>query len=128
LQWIVKETDSPYSEALLARSDLIGPELLVIEVANVLRRKIEVGDTTRTQATEGLRLIATSVDIRSLQSDWLERALEIAVGMSHPIYDCLYLAMAEFSGARLVTRDRELMVRAERLGLGALVTTLPLDG
>ena len=128
VQWIAREAESGYSETVLQRRGLIAPELLHIEVANALRRKIAVGDVDFEQARQGLLLLTKTVDLRPMHPAWLLRALELSVAMAHPIYDCVYLSLAESTGARLVTRDREFIARATKLGLGHLVTTLPLDG
>jgi len=128
VQWIAREAECGYSETVLQRRGLIAPELLHIEVANSIRRKIAVGDVDFEQARQGLLLLAKTVDLRPMHPAWLLRALELSVAMAHPIYDCVYLSLAESAGARLVTRDREFIVRATKLGLGHLVTTLPLDG
>lgn len=127
VQWIAAEADSEHSEALLGRGDLIAPELLQVEVANVICRKVGAGDMTLEQGREGLELIAAEVEIEPLDRAWLDRALDIAIQMAHPIYDCIYLAMAQQFEARLLTRDRRLVSRASRLGLGHLVGTLPLS-
>jgi predicted nucleic acid-binding protein len=126
VQWIVPEAESDYSEAVLSLKDLIAPELLQVEVANALRRKIAVSDITLEQARQGYALIAKTVSLRPLSAEWLHRALELAVLMAHPIYDCIYLVLAEQTRTRLVTRDRELAARAAKLGLGNFVATLPL--
>jgi predicted nucleic acid-binding protein len=43
---------------------------------------------------------------------WLAgRAFEIAAELRHPVYDCLYVALAEREGATLVTADRHLIGR-----------------
>lgn len=44
VQWIAEEDTSALSDELLSRDDLTAPELLQIEVANALRRKVWVGD------------------------------------------------------------------------------------
>jgi predicted nucleic acid-binding protein len=36
------------------------------------------------------------------------RALELALNLDHPVYDCFYLALAEAETAQMVTADRHL--------------------
>jgi predicted nucleic acid-binding protein len=38
--------------------------------------------------------------------DLLDRAFSLSLDLDHPIYDCLYLALALDTDARLVTADR----------------------
>jgi predicted nucleic acid-binding protein len=44
------------------------------------------------------------------------RALELAVDLRHPIYDCLYLALAERERAPIVSADARLISAARRIG------------
>jgi predicted nucleic acid-binding protein len=44
----------------------------------------------------------------------LERALELAVALKHPVYDCLYLALALDRGARVVSADRHFLAALRR--------------
>lgn len=126
VQWIVEEDTSTLSDALLLRRDLASPDLLLIEVANALRRKVWVGDISLDQAKAGLNLIRDKTRILKVQPELLDRALEMSHAMYHPIYDCIYLALAEANHAALVTYDQELIERAREHGLGKLVLTLPL--
>lgn len=41
------------------------------------------------------------------------RALDIALAIAHPVYDCLYLALAESTGMRILTADRKLIVNCQ---------------
>lgn len=127
VQWIVEEDTSTLSDALLSRRDLAGPDLLLVEVANALRRKVWVGDISLEQAKAGLKLIREKVKILSVQPELLDRALELSHLLYHPIYDCLYLALAEAHEAAVVTYDQELLERAREHDLGRLVLTLPLS-
>ena len=109
---------------LLNRRDLVAPDLMIIEVANALRRKVIQAELTWAQASEGFRLVEAFVDLRRIDLNWLDRSLEMALQMAHPIYDCIYLALAELADAPLVTADRELLSRARRANFGHLVSEL----
>ncbi len=39
------------------------------------------------------------------------RSLALAADLDHPVYDCLYLALAELREASLVTADQRLLAR-----------------
>src|SRR4051794_18816481 len=49
----------------------------------------------------------------------LGRALDIALAFDHPVYDCLYVALAERRGERLLTADRRLLKRFEATPLAS---------
>ena len=42
-------------------------------------------------------------------ADLIERAMQIAMEIEHPVYDCLYLACAERTESELATADRNLV-------------------
>ena len=127
MQWIAEEDTSSLSETLLTRSDLVAPDLLLIEVANALRRKVYVGDISIDHAKAGLQFIREKVRLERTSAEILDSALELAELMYDPVYDCIYLAMAERSKTILVTYDQELQERASEQGLASLLAGLPLS-
>ena len=127
MQWIAEEDTSSLSETLLTRADLVAPDLLLIEVANALRRKVYVGDISIDHAKAGLQFIREKVQLERTSAEILDSALELAELMYHPVYDCIYLAMAERSKTILVTYDQELQERASEQGLASLLAGLPLS-
>ncbi len=50
-------------------------------------------------------------------ADLWQDALELAHELNHPVYDCLYLSLARQRGAALLTLDRELIRKANGLGI-----------
>lgn len=126
VKWIAEENESELSDSLLSRVDLIAPDFMLIEVANALRRKVYEGDISAVQAKAGLRFIGDKVSLRSLNLGILDRALDLSVDMYHPVYDCIYLALAEAERSVLATFDFELVDRATAHGLSVLIADLPL--
>lgn len=126
VQWIAEEDTSALSDSLLERNDLAGPELLQTEVANALRRKVWTGDMSLDQAKAGLEFIREKVAMLRVPADLLDRALEMSHLMYHPIYDCIYLALAERHDAPVVTYDQDLLEKARDNGFERFVATLPL--
>jgi len=126
VQWIAEEDTSALSDELLYRSDLAAPALMQIEVANALRRKVWVGDISIEQAKVGLAFVRGKVSALLLPSQVLDRALEMSHLLYHPIYDCIYLALAERHDATVVTYDQDLLEKARDNGFGKLVATLPM--
>jgi predicted nucleic acid-binding protein len=43
------------------------------------------------------------------------RALELALELNHPIYDCFYLALAERERCPLVSADKKLLGAAKKM-------------
>jgi predicted nucleic acid-binding protein len=44
----------------------------------------------------------------------LDEALALGLALAHPVYDCVYLALAIASDARVVTADRRFRLAAQR--------------
>ena len=52
------------------------------------------------------------------------RAIELALELDHPVYDCFYLALAEAEKTELVTADLRLEGRVRSTPWGASVRSL----
>jgi predicted nucleic acid-binding protein len=111
VKWVLSEADSDAADALLDQ-DLMAPSIWLAEAANVLWRKARTGEITTEQAnarlSELLRAPVASLPIEP----HLEPALRLAMGMGHPVYDCIYLALALHHRAQVVTADRRFAAAA----------------
>jgi predicted nucleic acid-binding protein len=127
LQWIVPERDGQVeAESVLSHDPLVGPDLLLAEVANALRKKIAAEEVGRDHALRGLRTLAQTVQVIAVGPELIASAFELALAMRHPVYDCVYLALAGQMDGQLATRDRELINRARLQGLSHRLADLPL--
>lgn len=113
LKWVLDETGTEAALAL-RNEDLIAPALWLIEAGNALWRGVRVGQITDDEAavrlSELLEAPVASVPIEL----HLERALQLAMGIGHPIYDCLYLALALHHDTYVVTADRRFAALGKR--------------
>lgn len=109
LKWFIEEdlTD----RALIFRhgtDPLYAPDLIFAEIANAVWRKFARRELTREQVM-AIPVLLHESPIEIIPIALLhQRALEIAVELNHPVYDCLYLACAELAEAVLVTADGRL--------------------
>lgn len=111
LKWVIEEDGSDQALALQGR-DLIAPALLRLETANVLRTLAARGALGADQAIRLFELLQSAPVTIVDHDDELEaRALAIALELAHPVYDCVYLAVAEKTGRRLITADKRLLNR-----------------
>jgi predicted nucleic acid-binding protein len=111
---LVVEEDSEKANELLASSQLTTSELAFAEIGNVLWSRVRSGrfDVGAAQVLME-KLHTLPLDVRPIRP-FPARALSIAAVLDHPIYDCLYLALAENLGIPLVTADRRFLVAVHR--------------
>ena len=114
LKWFFPEEGSAEARNL-ASQDLHAPDLLLVESANVLWRKVRVGDVTPSFARQACRALSGSpVTLHPTTPELTLHALELAVQLDHSIYDCLYLALALDLGAEaLITADDRFLRAAQ---------------
>ena len=104
---LVDEPDSDAARELMASGqELHTPRLMACEVANALWRKARAGQIERADAGAAL---ASMIDMplhwnddETVSAD----AVRLALALDHPVYDCVYLALAHRISATVVTADR----------------------
>lgn len=113
VKWYFPELGWQQAAALLeGRLDegreLLAPDLIAVELTSVLRKKIKLSQCQPERAFEILAL--WRVDQPELVSsvELTPRALELSLLLDHSVYDCLYIAAAIESDARLVTADARM--------------------
>jgi predicted nucleic acid-binding protein len=94
---------------------VMAPELMLSEVANTLwklQRADHLADLDPQQLLADARDLVDRVEPdRHLQAE----ALALACHHDHPVYNCLYLALARREAATLISMDRRLQQLAERV-------------
>jgi len=109
IKWIIEEDGSDAALALRGL-DLAAPALFRTEIATVLRTIAARQEISEGQARELFAFLQTAPVVIMDHDEELEgRALELALSLQHPIYDCVYLALAERLDCRLVTADRRFL-------------------
>jgi predicted nucleic acid-binding protein len=116
-KWVLPEANADRAAALRAEpGGLLAPTLIVAEIGNAVWKRARRGELTFSDA------IAAVGIVRSLMTELVplqeldQRAMEVALRLDHPIYDCFYLALAERERAAIVSADTKLLAAAERLG------------
>ena len=117
LKWYVDEPHSNRAAQLLDREDLIAPELIVSEIANAFWKRIRRDESSFEQAAAALEQLPIAFRELFPTPPLGLPALMLAADNDHPVYDCLYLALAEREGAPLVTADRRLASLARSRGI-----------
>ena len=85
---------------------LTAPDLLIAECANILWKKVRRSELSEREAAFAAGLLARAdIDLVAMRP-YPETAVRIALALDHPAYDCVYIALAEAEGLRLVTADQ----------------------
>jgi predicted nucleic acid-binding protein len=114
--WYYREPRSDVAGQLLHPGhELHAPGLLRLETASALARHIPAGDITLQEIESALVRLDSAGLVWARDADLLIAALRISAASKHPIYDCIYLALAHQTGAVLATIDRDLAHLAMRL-------------
>lgn len=112
--WVLDQDGSDRAAALRAADAMIAPSLVAAEIGSALWKAVRRGDLDISDAKAALEAALLSYEALFPLEDMRARALEFAVQLDHPIYDCFYLALAEREQAALVTKDERLL-RASKL-------------
>ena len=95
-----------WAEATLAQGQLAGPELILVEASNMLRRLERGGEISRIEATGAHRdLVRLDIELFPF-APFAERIWALRGNLTS--YDAWYVALAEALDCPLVTLDRRL--------------------
>lgn len=114
VKWLIDEEGSTKAHELRRRS-LHAPSLLVVEVGNVVRTVTTRGELSITEAKRAPGLLMEMPVTWHEPYALMDDALAHALRLNHPIYDCVYLALALRLGVPMVTADKRFLraVQAE---------------
>jgi predicted nucleic acid-binding protein len=105
VKWVLDEKGADAALALRVEQ-IASPALWLIEAASALWSKARRGEISQAETLERLESLGHSpIETMPIERD-LQSALRIANQLSHPIYDCLYLAAALRLDTHVVTADR----------------------
>jgi predicted nucleic acid-binding protein len=125
VRWSATFDKSDRAEALLrAGDDIIAPDLVIAEVTNAVWKMANFGGASHEAATLHVLEAANYFDELVPAAELKDRALEIALELKHPAYDCFYLALAELRECRLVTADERLVRRCAKTPFAELIKAL----
>lgn len=120
VKFVTEEAGSDQAYEIVAGPDpLIAPDWLLVEVASAMWNKVKHSKLLETHAEDSFdnlpRFFAQLFPAKEL----LKEAFQLSFRLHHPVYDCLYLALAQQEQAVLVTADKAFMRAIERTKLGA---------
>jgi predicted nucleic acid-binding protein len=116
VKWVVDEVGSEEAAALRG-DELRAPDWLHAECTNVLWAKSRRKELTSEEAADRLAILLEAPLLLSSSRQLLDRALALALELAHPVYDCLYLALALECRCPLVTADERFVAAVRKSGL-----------
>lgn len=119
-KWYFEEPGHEAADRLLAEQlagarDLLAPDLIVPEFANVLWKKLTRRECDPADADGIMQAFETDRPVLLPSTELTAPALGLARALGHSVYDCLYLAAAIELGAGLATADARLARVARRM-------------
>jgi predicted nucleic acid-binding protein len=112
VKWVIPEILSDKADRVRdGADDVLAPDLLLVEVANALWKKTATREISPREADAAFDLVRRSGIDLSPTGPLLPRAMDVARRLGHPVYDCVYLALAEREHAAFVTADQRLLRR-----------------
>lgn len=119
LKWLTQDKESDLEKAFQLREDfmerkidLICPELLIYEIANVLRYKENLEEKLILKAI--MSIYAMEI-LMSVNQKIMENAVKLARKYGITVYDSTYLSFAQHAGSHLITADKKLFQKIKGL-------------
>lgn len=122
LKWSVPEAGSDEALGLISRA-LIAPDLLQAELGNALAKKVRRREISPVHAREAFSGVTDYISLLPSPA-FADAAFHLSLTLSHAIYDCYFLALAEAYGAFLVTADTRFADKVRRSQLAPLLFLL----
>ena len=94
---------------------VLAPELMLSELANTLWKLQRADRLNNLDPQELLAEARELVDRLEPDRHLQAEALALACHLNHPVYDCLYLALARREATSLISSDQRLNALAERV-------------
>jgi predicted nucleic acid-binding protein len=83
------------------------PDLLVYELANVLRYKPDMDKTKIDFALQSL--FDMEMDIYYVDTDLIKHSIQVSYTYSISVYDAIFVALSEFTQSDFITSDEKLL-------------------
>jgi len=119
IRWFVHGPGADRAAPWLGETTLIAPDLILAEAGNALWRYVQSGDLQIEEAASILHRMPDAFARLVPTAELAKDALLLAQELEHPVYDCVYLALAQREGLGLLTLDATLAGLAVRKGLRA---------
>ena len=118
VSWFANEPQARDAARLLERqSMLLAPDFMAVEATNAWWKKLRRRDMTLVEVEDAVTRLLRLDIVWTAAATLLRPSIELAAELGHPIYDCIYLALAVSRSAVLATADGRLRQGAQRVGV-----------
>jgi predicted nucleic acid-binding protein len=129
-KWMFEEEFTANARTLIESGrPLVAPDIIFAEVGNVAWKRVLRGEIAGQHARAAVNALPQLLSLTVESSELVYDALDLALKLKHPVYDCLYVALAERQDTPLVTGDSRLLERltgAKWSGSAVALGDLPL--
>ena len=116
--WFANEPDRRGADRLLETdSPLLAPDLMAVEATNAWWKKLRRREMEAADVEQAVTLLLALGIAWTPSAELLRPAARLATELGHPVYDCVYLALASAHAAPLATADERLRRAAQRIGV-----------
>jgi predicted nucleic acid-binding protein len=90
--------------------NLVAPDHILIEAANAIWKHVSlIKDVSENEGSRALALLRHSGVFFYPATDYFTAAFHFAVAHRHPIYDCIYLVLAEDLNCGIISADQKMI-------------------
>ena len=120
VKWVLPEPDSHRATGVKAApGSLVAPTLALAEIGSAIWKRARRGEVSSADAVAAIRVAKTLLTQLVPIEELGEQAIELAIHLDHPIYDCFYLALAAREAIPLITADATQFEMARRARIEA---------
>lgn len=114
VKWFLDEEDCEAARSLLDDHRVSAPDLILLEVHNAIWKRWRRSEARLGQLENLVPLLIDAVDRLHPFAELAAEAAALSRSLRHPIYDCVYLALAARERIPLVTADHQLLKLARQ--------------
>lgn len=124
-KWFAQENGTDRALALLEREEpIVAPDLIVAEICNAAWKSLRRRELSPVQFDAIVNDVAQPFSRLVPLERLIRPAAALTRRLDHPIYDCLYLALADTEGLQIVTADQRLLAAVRGTTLAGQVVQL----
>ena len=116
IKWVIPEERTDAALRARARFAIYAPELIVPEMANILWKKHQRSELTAMEASVAAGLLVNAGITLLPMAELKTPAVDLAIMLGHPAYDCVYIAAAAKLECGFLTADSSLIRKLRQFG------------